>query len=241
MNIDRMYYEFDDANYMHIRDSMANYLKEQIDYFMWLHEYKRIIILCIGTNMIKDDSYGPIIGTSLHQPEFTEDIRIFGTMQNTLNATNIESFICKNASIMDESLVIAIDSAVSEYYSIGSIIVKKNGLKPGSGSNKLLPKIGNISITGITSNDSDIYDIKNMDIVKYIEGNINIKKLKQMCNITVDALLKALRVELNFDKKINECIKQLENKRAELEKNLEDFLTSEEKKELKRLHYKMNK
>lgn len=241
MDIDRMYYEFDDANYMHIRDSMANYLKEQIDYFMWLYEYKRIIILCIGTDRMKDDSYGPIVGTSLNQAVLPEDIKIFGTMQNTLNATNIESFLFQNASIIDESLVIAIDSEVSEDDSIGSIIVTKYGLKPGSGFNKLLPRIGNFSITGITFNDSSIYNIQNFDIVKYIEGNINIKKLEQMCNITVDALLTALGVELNFDKKINECIKQLENQRVELEKNFEDFLTSEEKRRLKCLHYKMNK
>lgn len=241
MSNDSMCYKLDDHNYVYIRDSLANYFKEQIDYFMSLYEYKRIIILCIGTDKIKDDSYGPIVGTGLIQSEFTEDISVFGTMQNTLDATNIESFICRNASIIDESLVIAIDSAVSEDNSIGSIIVKNDGLIPGSGANKSLPKVGNFSIKGITSNDSNIYDLKNMDIVKYIEGNINIKKLKQMCNITVDSLLTALGVEINFDKKINECIEQLENQRIELEKNFEDYLTSEEKIELKRLHYKMNK
>lgn len=213
-------YEFDNENYFDIRNSLATHLKEKIDTLMLLNQYKKIIILCIGTDKINEDSYGPILGSALLQSELYTNISIFGTMGKNLKATNIESFISEKASIMDESLVIAIDSAVSEDDSIGTIIVSDNGMYPGSACGKSLSNVGDFSIYGVTTNDSSIFDTSNTDIKRFIEGDISTKKLKQMCNITADALFMALGLEMNSEKIISKYIKQLENKKMELEKIL---------------------
>lgn len=241
MKTDRICYEFNSKNYICVRNLLSNHLKERICNLMKLYNYKRIIILCIGTNKMKDDSFGPIVGSGLNKFKYYKNVEIIGTMQRTLNGTNIESFIKQNTSMINESLVIAIDASVSKS-SIGSIIVSSKKLKPGAGVGKIFPEIGDIVIRGVTTNDLCIYDkeiIKNSDIEKFIKGNINIEKLNQMCNMTVDALFMTFGIKMSSDEIISKYIKQLELRRIELERIQETIMTTKEKRKLLHLHNKM--
>ena len=120
----------------------VNELKNKID-----NQNKKIIFLCIGTNKVIGDSFGPLVGTNLeHFLKYNNKVAIFGNINNPLNALNIkEKLIYINKTYIDK-YIIAIDSAVSDKNFIGDIFVTKNKMILGKGLNKEIFSLGDISI-----------------------------------------------------------------------------------------------
>lgn len=104
--------------------------------------YDEICVACIGTDRSTGDSLGPLVGYKLQDT----GIQIRGTLDSPLHAQNLSDF--KPA---DNTLVIAVDACLGKMDHVGYIKVEKGSLKPGSGINKDLPPIGDISIAGIVN------------------------------------------------------------------------------------------
>ncbi len=54
--------------------------------------------------------------------------------------------------------MIAIDSSMGESHDIGSIALQETGIYPGMALGKTLPKVGNVSITGIVAQSGVTFD-----------------------------------------------------------------------------------
>lgn len=112
---------------------------------------REIIILCIGTDRCTGDSLGPFVGHRLKQIMPKGNFFIYGTLENPVHAQNLESIINKIYSNFENPYIIAIDACLGSVNDIGKIIIKNEKLSPGLALNKNLPKVGDITITGIVN------------------------------------------------------------------------------------------
>lgn len=111
------------------------------------------VILCIGSDLAVGDSLGPITGTMLRRRKELYGY-VYGTLRNPVTAKEvkyIDSFLRKTHP---GSKIIAVDAAVGEESDIGLVKVIGAPLKPGSGANKRLGKVGDVSVLGIVAKKS---------------------------------------------------------------------------------------
>ena len=117
-------------------------------------EISKLIFLCIGTDRITGDSFGPLVGYKLEELFKNEsNIEVIGTLKNILCIHNILDIIKKINNIYDEPFIIAIDAALSNRSNIGRIIVSRSSMNIGAGFGRKSIYVGDISIKGIVSRD----------------------------------------------------------------------------------------
>lgn len=138
-----------------------------------------IVFVCIGTDALILDSFGPMVGTMLKQKN--PNLIIYGTLDDPITALNLKDkkkYISKKHS---KSIIIAIDAALSDNSEdVHRVILNDTPIKPGEAFNKKLPKIGTYSIKGITGHTNN--NISNGRI-RYIY-----KMAEQVANIIIDSL-----------------------------------------------------
>lgn len=116
-----------------------------------------LVFLCIGTDRSTGDSLGPLIGHKLSKIEF-ENTFIYGTLNNPVHALNLEQVLLGIYKAHKNPLIIAIDAALGQYDHIGYITLANSPLSPGQGVKKNLPKVGDVSITGVVNHSGDSED-----------------------------------------------------------------------------------
>lgn len=150
-------------------------LKDCVKYkrFVWELEntikannfYDNIVILCIGTSLINGDSFGPKVGTMLRKNLINnKKITVIGDTRNSITYNKIK--YCKNYIDREykNSLIIAIDAALSDKADIGKIFIHNRGLKYAESLKKENELIGNISIKGVVGENvnNSIENFKNL-------------------------------------------------------------------------------
>ena len=115
-------------------------------------EKHNIVILCIGTDRSTGDSLGPLVGHKLSPIiKNLKNVHLLGTLDNPVHAKNLESYISRIDEDYKHPFIIAIDSSLGNIDKVGFLSIKNLPLKPGAGVNKILPSVGNISITGVVN------------------------------------------------------------------------------------------
>lgn len=127
-----------------LRDELCNYINPV------LKENRPVVIVCIGTDRSTGDSLGPLVGEKLKFLS-RKNIFIFGNLKEPVHAKNIKDTLEEINSTFKNPYIIAIDACLGSLDSIGHIVVQNKPLCPGSALNKELPKIGDLSITGIVN------------------------------------------------------------------------------------------
>lgn len=118
-----------------------------------LHESEQPpVLLCIGSDLAIGDSLGPIVGTLLKERRFSG--YVYGTLRSPVTAKEIKYLDCFLRQTHPGAQVIAIDAAVGEESELGLIKVSDTPLKPGSGANKRLRAVGDVSILGVLARKS---------------------------------------------------------------------------------------
>lgn len=112
------------------------------------------VIVCIGSDLSVGDSLGPVTGTKLKEKLQGQNVYVYGTLAKPITAHEVKYMNNFIRSTHPDSAVIAVDAAVGAAGDIGLIKVAKRGLKPGSGANKRLSKLGDVSIMGIVAEKS---------------------------------------------------------------------------------------
>lgn len=111
------------------------------------------VILCIGSDLAVGDSLGPVTGTMLRRMK-SDCGFIYGTLQNPVTAKEVKYVNAFLRKTHPTSKIIAVDAAVGEDSEVGLIKVIGGALRPGSGANKRLGKVGDVSILGIVTRKS---------------------------------------------------------------------------------------
>lgn len=118
-------------------------------------EQKQVpVILCIGSDLSVGDSLGPIVGTKLKDKLKGLNCFVYGTLSKPITAHEVKYMNDFIRLTHPKSPIIAVDAAVGTAGDIGLIKISKHGIKPGSGANKKLGKVGDVSIMGIIAEKS---------------------------------------------------------------------------------------
>lgn len=112
------------------------------------------VVLCIGSDLSVGDSLGPVTGTKLKEKLTNLNCYVYGTLAKPITAHEVKYMNEFLKATHPESPVIAIDAAVGLAGDIGLIKVAKKAINPGSGANKKLSKVGDVSIMGIVAERS---------------------------------------------------------------------------------------
>lgn len=112
------------------------------------------VIICVGSDLSVGDSLGPVTGTKLKEKLKGLNVYVYGTLSKPITAHEIKYTNDFIKATHPDNPVIAIDAAVGVAGDIGLIKIAKRSLKPGSGANKKLAKLGDVSIMGIVAEKS---------------------------------------------------------------------------------------
>lgn len=133
------------------------------------------VVLCIGSDLAIGDSLGPMTGTLLHSRDKT-DCYLYGTLRSPVTAKEIKYLREFVGKTHPKSKVIAIDAAVGDEAELGLIKLSDNPLRPGSGANKRLGEIGDVSVLGILAKKSafsySTLNLTRLNIVYSMAGTI---------------------------------------------------------------------
>lgn len=138
------------------------------------------VVLCIGSDLSVGDSLGPIVGTKLKEKLKGLNCYVYGTLSKPITAHEVRYMNDFLKLTHPNSPIIAIDAAVGAAGDIGLIKIAKRGVKPGSGANKRLARVGDISIIGIIAEKS----VFNFSILSATRLNI----VYRMANIISDGV-----------------------------------------------------
>lgn len=117
-------------------------------------EISDLIFLCIGTDRITGDCFGPLVGYKLkYLFKDEKNIKVIGSLDNTICSHNILNVINDINNKYEAPFLIAIDAALSNKTNIGKVIVTKNRMNVGRGLSKNSIYVGDMSIKGIVSKD----------------------------------------------------------------------------------------
>ncbi|MEW6724975.1 MAG: spore protease YyaC [Bacillota bacterium] len=108
------------------------------------------VIVCIGTDRSTGDSLGPLVGTFLTDGTGLP-LAVYGTLDQPIHASNLAEKLPKIEASHPGALVMAVDACLGSQESVGSVAVGNGPLRPGAGVNKVLPPVGEISITGVVN------------------------------------------------------------------------------------------
>lgn len=108
-----------------------------------------IVILCIGSDRSTGDALGPLTGTKLKVLNLFP--HIYGTLDDPVHATNLESKLFSINNCFSQPYVIAVDACLGKLENVGYVTVGQGSVKPGAALHKNLPPVGNAYITGIVN------------------------------------------------------------------------------------------
>ena len=115
-------------------------------------EISKLIFLCIGTDRVIGDSFGPLVGYKLKNLfKDEENIKVIGTLSNIICTHNILKTINEINNTYPESFLIAIDAALSNRNNIGEIVISNNSLSVRSCFSKKNILVGDMSVKGVVS------------------------------------------------------------------------------------------
>lgn len=115
-----------------------------------IRSHRSIIFLCIGTDRSTGDCLGPLVGDKLKFLN-RDNIYFYGNLESPVHAKNLCSILEIIKNRYKSPYVVAIDACLGTIQNVGKIFVEKKPLFPGSAMNKDLPKVGDMSITGIVN------------------------------------------------------------------------------------------
>ncbi|MBQ3115907.1 MAG: spore protease YyaC [Clostridia bacterium] len=128
---------------------------------------KRLVFVCIGSDLVLGDSLGPLSGTFIKNKEIGSFV--YGTLNFPITAKEIPYVQSHLKRFHPDCLCVAIDAAVGDSEDVGLIKVVNSSLKPGLGVQKKLGAVGDISIIGVVAGKSaqnyDLFNLTRLNLI----------------------------------------------------------------------------
>ena len=129
------------------------------------------IFLCVGSDKVTGDAFGPLVGKKLEEllQNYYNNIHIIGTLEKPIHANNLDKAVRRITKDYKNPCVIAIDSALSKEADIGKIFITNKEMKLANGIGKNTIDIGNISIKGVVAKNhrmskQNFYELQNTSL-----------------------------------------------------------------------------
>lgn len=97
--------------------------------------------VCIGTDHVLGDSFGPLVGTGLVAHGVKH---VYGTLQYPVHAGNLR---LRSREWTQHPCVLAVDSSFGRPAHVGHLHLSLGPLRPGAGVSKELPPVGDLHLT----------------------------------------------------------------------------------------------
>lgn len=155
------------------------------------NEYLEILFLCIGTDRITGDCFGPLVGSKLEEllgGYNIFNISIYGTLEKNVNYTNIEKTLQIIKKRHKQPYIIVIDAALSKRENIGKIYIQQGKTVLGKGLNKNKIEIGNLSIKAVVGKDYKLPKY-NFSILQ----NISLNMVIRLSNIVAESIVEVIK------------------------------------------------
>lgn len=150
--------------------------------------YLELVFLCIGTDRMIGDCFGPLVGTKLEENFENYNINIYGTLEKNVSYTNIKEIVTKIKKQYKNPYIIAIDSALSKQENIGKIFLSNEKLILGKCLNKNKIEVGNLSIKAVVGKN---YKITNYNF--YVLQNTSLNKVIKLANVVADGITEVIK------------------------------------------------
>lgn len=112
------------------------------------------VFVCIGSDRVTGDSLGPLVGSRLYCADNFK-FPVYGTLDSPIHALNLKDAMQCIRRSHPYSPIIAVDASLGARKHQHYITVSPGSLRPGSGVDKKLMEVGDISITGIINTSGE--------------------------------------------------------------------------------------
>lgn len=155
------------------------------------NNYTELVILCIGTDKITGDCFGPLVGSfliKLFENYNIFNISIYGTLENNINYNNIDKILKRIYKIHQNPCIVVVDAALSKKENIGKIYVSDEKTILGKSLNKNNLLIGDISIKAVVGKDYKLakYNFVNLQ-------NISLNVVMNLANIVSEGIFEIIK------------------------------------------------
>lgn len=148
------------------------------------------IFLCVGSDRITGDAFGPLVGDNLKKAfkNFYNNIRVVGTLENPVSGVNLEKTVRRIYDTYKNPCIIAVDAALSGKEDVGKIVVTNSKMKFGKGTNKKMLEVGDVSIKGIVGRDYKVskYNFRELQ-------NVSLNVVMRLAGITSDGIYNVIK------------------------------------------------
>lgn len=155
---------------------------------------KEVIVLAIGTDRSTGDALGPLVGSKL--VELKEkglfDGAVYGTLDEPVHADNLAEVIgrLKGKIGTPGVTVIAVDASIgSDPERVGMITVSMGPMRPGAGSGKVLPAVGDVGIYGCVTVESPLSFIA----IAHVRLSMVVQMVDVIAKAICDGVMNALK------------------------------------------------
>jgi putative sporulation protein YyaC len=146
---------------------------------------KKIIFLCIGTNNVIGDSFGPLVGSKLKVLlKNNDNAKVIGDMKRPVNGKNIYKIMQILDCKYQDSYIVSIDAAISDFNTVGDIYVTDAGISINSEMSKENMRVGNIGIKACVGNKGNTI-LQNLEIIRNASKQF-IEELSQIVALGID-------------------------------------------------------
>jgi putative sporulation protein YyaC len=121
--------------------------------------HRPVAFACIGTDRSTGDALGPLVGQRLLKLGF-DPAGVVGTLETPLHALNLESRMRPLMEHPGRPLIVAVDAALGSTSGVGSVVLRRGGLRPGQGVGKDLPAVGELSLTATVNVQAGALDLQ---------------------------------------------------------------------------------
>ncbi len=167
-------------------DKIALELESKIFRFKIEQEFSEIVFLCIGTNKIVGDCFGPLVGSYLSDSILNKKINVFGTLKNPITYLNFNKTSDEIKRKFKNPCIISIDAALGKKENIGHVYIKFGKNEIGKAIKDPITCESSISIKGVVGENKNRIDNFNK------LSSINKKDIVKLSLITSKGIIKSL-------------------------------------------------
>ena len=184
---------YDNYNYNleNLKERIKEKMVKKMNYAKSIKRYSEIIFLCIGTDRITGDCFGPLVGTNLKRMLENSNIfniTIYGTLIKNVNYSNIEQVIRTIQTKHSNPSIVVIDAALSKKENIGNVYIEEGKTILGKGLNKSRIEVGDLSIKAVVGKDYKI-PAYNFSILQ----NISLNTVYTLSNVVSEAIIETIK------------------------------------------------
>lgn len=157
-------------------------------------EFDNAIFVCIGTDRITGDCFGPIVGSILKNKlknDKNSNIKVIGCLEDNISFGKIEDKVISQINNNNNSLVILVDAALSNTNNVGEIFVKNSGIELGKSLDKKHKTLGDISIRAVVGKNMKC----NQDNFTILQ-NIPLNKVMKLSNLVASGIIEVMNKKI---------------------------------------------